>query len=181
LLGDFFLLAEEQARKAAIIYSGSSLREAAERVQPEVIERFVGLWNNRIEVAKAGGASGEIRAFSWWFFTSYFDDEWALKNLHAALKLTNGELELIMDSLDRLSGLAGKQPKMVVECLQMITNASPDYVELWTPDIVKTVKLAFASNDPAAHMATRSLIESLGVLGHLGFRTLLVEDPGVVS
>jgi hypothetical protein len=66
---------------------------------------------------------------------------------------------------------------MVVECVQMITNAAPDYVELWTPDIVKIVKLGFASNDPAAHVATRAFIDSLGVRGHLGFRTLLAEDP----
>jgi hypothetical protein len=181
LLGDFFLLAEERARRAAIIYSGSSLREAPEPVQPEVIERFVELWNNRLEAAKAGGASGEIRAFSWWFFTSYFDDEWALKSLHAGLKLTNGELELIMDSLGRLSELAGKYPTIVVECVQMITNASPDYVELWTPDIVKIVKIAFASNDPAAHVATRTLIDSLGIRGHLGFRTLLADHPTAVG
>ena len=146
-----------------------------------MIERFVELWNNRLEAAKAGGASGEIRAFSWWFFTSYFDDEWALKSLHAGLKLTNGELELIMDSLGRLSELAGKYPTIVVECVQMITNASPDYVELWTPDIVKIVKIAFASNDPAAHVVTRTLIDSLGIRGHLGFRTLLADHPTAVG
>ncbi len=177
LLSDFFLLAEERARRAAIIYSGQSLQEATEPIRPEVIERFVELWNNRLEAAKAGGASGEIRAFSWWFFTSYFDDEWALKSLHTGLGLTNGELELMMDSLGRLSELADKYPTMVVECVQMITDASPDFVELWTSDIVKVVKLAFGSDDSTAHMAARKLIDSLGVRGHLGFRTLLADDP----
>jgi hypothetical protein len=179
LLGDFFLLVEERARRAAIIYSGQSLQDATEPIKPEVIERFVELWNNRLEAAKAGGASGEIRAFSWWFFTSYFDDEWALKSLHAGLKITDGELELIMDSLGRLSKLASKYPTMVVECVQMITNASPDYVELWTSDIVTIIKLAFGSHNPTAHVAARKLIDSLGVRGHLGFRTLLAEDPSV--
>jgi hypothetical protein len=42
---------------------------------------------------------------------------------------------------------------------------------------VKIVKSALGSNDPAAHAVTRSLIEGLGVLGHLGLRTLLAEDP----
>jgi hypothetical protein len=177
LLGDFFLLAEERARRAAIIYSGQSLKDATEPIKPEVIERFVELWNNRLEAAKAGGASGEIQAFSWWFFTSYFDDEWALKSLHAGLKLTHGELELIMDSLGRLSKLASKHPTLVVECVQMITNASPDYVELWNSDIVTIIKLGFGSDDPTAHVAARKLIDSLGVRGHLGFRTLLAEDP----
>jgi hypothetical protein len=177
LLGDFFLLAEERARRGAIIYSGSSLRETTEPVRPEVIERFVELWNNRLDVAKLGGASGEIRAFSWWFFTNYFDDEWALTSLHAGLRLTNGELDVIMDSLSRLSELADKYPTMVTECVRMITNASPDYVEVWTSDIVKIVKLAFGSSDPTAHVAARVLIDSLGVRGHLGFRTLLAEDP----
>jgi hypothetical protein len=177
LLGDFFLFAEERTRRAAIIYSGTALREATEPVQPEVIERFVALWDHRLEAAKTGGASGELRAFSWWFFTRYFDDEWALKSLHAVLKLTNGALDVIMDSLGRLSELAGKYPAMVVECVQMITNASPDYVELWTPDIVKIVKLAFGSDDPSAHAATRALIDQLGIRGHLSFRTLLAEDP----
>jgi hypothetical protein len=179
LLGDFFLLAEERGRRAAVIYSGQSLQDATEPIKPEVIERFVELWNNRLEVAQAGGASGEIRAFSWWFFTGYFEDEWALKSLHAGLKLTNGELELIMDSLGRLSKLASKYPTMVVECVQMITNASPDHVGLWTSDIVTIIKLAFGSDDPPAHVAARELIDSLGVRGYLGFRTLLAEDPGV--
>jgi hypothetical protein len=164
---------------ATLFGRGQFLRHATEPMKPEVIERFVELWNNRLEAAKAGRASGEIRAFSWWFFTSYFDDEWALKSLHAGLKLTDGELELIMDSLGRLSKLAGKYPTMVVECVQMITNASPDYVELWTSDIVTMIKLAFGSHDPAAHVAGRKLIGSLGVRGHLGFRNLLAEDPSV--
>ena len=181
LLSDFFLMAEERGRKAAIIYSGQSLQDATEPIKPEVIERFVELWNNRLEAAKTGGASVEIRAFSWWFFSSYFDDEWALKSLHAGLKLTNGELDLIMDSLGRLSKLASKYPTMVVECIQMITTASPDHVDLWTSDIVTIIELAFASEDPLAHGAARTLIDSLGVRGHLRFRTLLAEDPGVGS
>ena len=182
MLSDFFLMAEERGRKAAIIYSGQSLQDATEPIKPEVIERFVELWNNRLEAAKTGGASVEIRAFSWWFFSSYFDDEWALKSLHAGLKLTNGELDLIMDSLGRLSKLASKYPTMVVECIQMITNASPDHVELldvrYRDDNRASLRIG---RSPRAHGAARTLIDSLGVRGHLRFRTLLAEDPGVGS
>ncbi len=81
-----------------------------------------------------------------------------------------------MDSLSRLSDLAGKYPTMVIECVQMITNTSQDYVEVWTSDIVEILKLAFASSDHTAPIAARALIDSLGIRGHLGFRTLLTED-----
>jgi 3-methyladenine DNA glycosylase/8-oxoguanine DNA glycosylase len=84
-----------------------------------------------------------------------------------------------MQSLDRLSKLASTYPTMVVECVQMITDASPEYVELWTSEIVTIIKLAFRSDDPLAHVAAQKLIDSLGVRGHLGFRTLLAEDPSV--
>jgi hypothetical protein len=110
----------------------------------------VELWDHRLEAAAAGGASGEMRAFSWWFFTRFFEDEWALKSLHAALKLSNGYLDLIMESLDRLSGLADQYPAMVVECTQMMLNASPDYVDLWTLDIIKILTSALRSHNVAA-------------------------------
>ena len=176
LLGDFFLFAEERGRRSAIIYSGRSLRDSTELVRPEVLQRFVELWDHRLKAAKAEGASGEISAFSWWFFTSYFDDEWALNSLHKGLKLTGGKLDLIMESLERLARVAEKYPATVVECVQMITNASPEYVELWTLDLVKILSTALKSNDSTAPSAARKLIDDLGVRGHLGFRNLLNGD-----
>jgi hypothetical protein len=177
LLSDFFLLADERGRRSAIIYVGRSLRETTDEVQVEIIQRLMELWDNRLEAAAAGGASGEMRAFSWWFFTRFFDDEWALKNLHAALKLSEGHLDLIMESLGRLAGLADKYPATVIECTQMIISASPDYVELWSPDIVKILKSALRSCDTVATIAARNLVEDLGIRGHLGYRNLLTIDP----
>jgi hypothetical protein len=135
------------------------------------------LWDNRLEAAEVGSASGEMRAFSWWFFTRFFDDEWALKSLHAALKLSSGHLDLIMDSLDRLAGLADKYPATVVECTQMITDASPGFVELWDPGIATILKSALRSRDSVARVAARKLIEDLGIRGNLRYRSLLAIDP----
>jgi hypothetical protein len=177
LLSDFFLLAGERGRRSAIIYVGRSLRETTDEVQDEIIQRLMALWDNRLEAAAAGGASGEMRAFSWWFFTRFFDDEWALKSLHAALKLSGGHLDLIMDSLSRLAGLADKYAATVVECTRMIIGASPDYVDLWSPDIVKILESALRSCDAVASIAARNLIEDLGIRGNLGYRSLLTIDP----
>jgi hypothetical protein len=181
LLSDFFLLADERGRRSAIIYVGRSLRETTDEVQDEIIQRLMALWDNRLEAAAAGGASGEMRAFSWWFFTRFFDDEWALKSLHAALKVSGGHLDLIMDSLGRLSSLADKYPATVVECTQMIVGASPDYVELWSPDIIRILELALRSSDIVAAAAARHLIEYLGIRGHLEFRNLLTIDPAATD
>jgi hypothetical protein len=155
LLSDFFLLADERGRRSSIIYVGRSLRETTDEVQDEIIQRLMALWDNRLEAAAAGGASGEMRAFSWWFFTRYFDDEWALKSLHAALRLSGGQLDLIMDSLDRLASLADKYPATVVECTQMIAGASPGFVELWDSSIVAILKSALRSQDSVARVAAR--------------------------
>lgn len=176
LLSDFFLLADERGRRSAIIYVGRSLRETTDEVQNETIQRLMALWDNRLEAAEVGGASGEMRAFSWWFFTRFFDDEWALKSLHAALKLSGGHLDLIMDSLSRLAGLADKYPVTVVECTRMIIGASPDYVDLWSPDIVKILESALRSCDAVASIAARNLIEDLGIRGDIGYRSLLTID-----
>jgi hypothetical protein len=177
LLSDFFLLADERGRRSAIIYVGRSLRETTDEVQDEIIQRLMALWDNRLEAAAAGGASGEMRAFSWWFFTRYFDDEWALKSLHAALRLSGGHLDLIMDSLDRLASLADKYPATVVECTQMIAGASPGFVELWDSSIVAILKSALRSRDSVARVAARKLIEDLGIRGNIGYRSLLTIDP----
>lgn len=177
LLSDFFLLAEERGRRSAIIYVGRSLRETTDEVQEEVIQRLMALWDNRLEAAAAGDASGEMRAFSWWFFTRYFDDGWALKSLHAALRLSGGHLDLIMDSLDRLASLTDRYPATVVECTQMIAGASPGFVELWDSSIVKILNSALRSRDSVARVAARKLIEDLGIRGNMGYRSLLAIDP----
>lgn len=177
LLSDFFLLADERGRRSAIIYVGRSLRETSGEVQDEVIQRLTALWDSRIGAATAGDASGEMRAFSWWFFTRYFDDEWALKSLHAALRLSGGHLDLIMDSLDRLASLADKYPAVVVQCTQMIAGASPGFVELWDSDIVTILKSALRSRDSVARVTARKLIEDLGIRGNFGYRSLLTIDP----
>jgi hypothetical protein len=156
---------------------GRSLRETTGEVEAEIIGRLVELWDNRLEAAAAGGASGEMRAFSWWFFTRFFEDEWALKSLQAALKLSEGHLDLIMDSLGRLSNLVDKYPGMVVECTQMILNASTDYVDLWTLDVIKILKSALRSSNAEARLAARNLIEDLGTKGKMEYRNLLNIDP----
>jgi hypothetical protein len=181
LLSDFFLHAEEKGRRGAIIYVGRSLREATDQVPAEVIQRLVELWDNRLEAAKRDGASGEMRAFSWWFFTGYFEDEWALKSLHAALKVTEGQLDIIMESLSRLADLVEIYPMMVVECTQLITNASPENVVMWTSDLVTILRSALRSSDLAAPPAARALIEDLGIRGHLGYRNLLTDDPSTLG
>jgi hypothetical protein len=177
LMSDFFLHAGERGRRAAIIYAGRSLRETTDKVPGDIIQRLLVLWENRLQAAKSGGASGELRAFSWWFFTDYFDDEWALKSLHTGLKLTGGQIDIIMDALGRLSRIAEQYPAMVVECLQMIATTSPEDVVMWTTDFVTILKLALQSTDPAAPIAARKLIEDLGIRGHLGYRNLLIRDP----
>jgi hypothetical protein len=177
LLSDFFLLADERGRRSAIIYVGRSLRETTDEVQDETIQRLMALWDNRLEAAEVGGASGEMRAFSWWFFTRFFDGEWALKSLHAALRLSGGHLDLIMDSLDRLASLADQYPATVVECTQMIASASPGFVELWDSSIVTILKSALRSRDSVARDAARKLIEDLGIRGNIGYRSLLTIDP----
>jgi hypothetical protein len=177
LMSDFFLHAGERGRRAAIIYAGRSLRETTDKVPGDIIQRLLVLWENRLQAAKSGGASGELRAFSWWFFTDYFDDEWAIKSLHAGLKLTGGQIDIIMDALGRLSRIAEQYPAMVVECLQMIATASPEDVVMWTTDFVTILKLALQSTDPASPIAARKLIEDLGIRGHLGYRNLLTRDP----
>jgi hypothetical protein len=134
-------------------------------VEPEIIERFVTLWENRVEAATAGGASDEMMAFSWWFFTKYFDDEWSLGNLHAALKLTGGQLDMIMTSLDRLSELAGKYPGLAIDCMQLIAAASPEYIELWTLDVITVIKAGLLSGDKLTREKSRHLIEELGTKG----------------
>jgi hypothetical protein len=181
LLSDFFLNAEERARWGAIVYVGQSLRETTDEVPVEVIQRLMELWDNRLEAAKASGALGELCAFSWWFFTNYFDDEWALRSLHLALKLNGGQLEMIMESLGRLSRLVEKYPVVVVDCTKMIIDASPEYVDLWTSDIVTILKSALRSTDAGAPIEARKLIEDLGIRGYLGYRNLLDIGPSALD
>jgi hypothetical protein len=58
----------------------------------------------------------------------------------------------------------------------MIIGASPDYVDLWSPDIVKILESALRSCDAVATIAARNLIEDLGIRGNLGYRSLLTID-----
>ncbi len=161
-----------------MIYVGRSLRETTDEVAPEILGRFVTLWKHRMDAAMVGGESGEMMAFIWWFFTKYFDDEWALGTLEAVLKLTTGNLDMIMTSLDRLSALASKSPGISINCMKMIADASPGYIELWTMDVIVIIKVGLSSGDDLVRKQARDLIESLGTKGHWEFRKLLDESTG---
>lgn len=62
--------------------------------------------------------------------------------IHKALGLTNGQMNLIMESFGRLSQLAAKCPAIAVECARMMADAAPEYVELWTTGFVTILSAA---------------------------------------
>jgi hypothetical protein len=113
-----------------------------------------------------------MAAFGWWFNSGYFDDSWALEHIYESLKLSSGNIEPKLGALERLSNLAERHPEIVIACTELIVSAEPVDLILWVDDLT-TILRAVLRSGTIASKAERSVINSLGVRGHLQYRNLL--------
>jgi len=116
-----------------------------------------------------------MAAFGWWFNSGRFEDHWALEHLYSSLKLSKGEMEPKLGTLQRLAKLASQYPELVISCTELIVHAELVDVILWVDDLTNILKVVLKSGGDASRTA-RSIIQTLGIRGHLQYRNLLASE-----
>jgi hypothetical protein len=153
---------------------GRSISNTKE-IPEELLRRLKMLWEYHLARAIDSRHVREMAAFGWWFNSGYFDDDWALEHLLKSLQLSNGEMEPKLGTLQRLAKLAEKYPEIVIACTELIVNAELVDVILWVDDLMTILSTVLKSGTGASKIA-RNIIQTLGVRGHLQYRSLLATD-----
>jgi hypothetical protein len=82
LLVRFWLKASPQVRRSALETIGRWLHAKHQEFDTALLERLIGLWNSRFSIVKQNQniieRSMELEAFSLWFGSGKFSDEWAI-------------------------------------------------------------------------------------------------------
>jgi hypothetical protein len=156
---------------------GTDFRQLKGDVDQEIIMRFVGLWEHRLEVAQQDPANhvGEMAAFGDWFVCHKFDPSWALTQLQSALAISR-RVDMDREVLEILAESSTERPVSCMKCLDEIIRGERDpWILSVSHDSVKDIlKSALNSGDAATSASANDLINYLVSQGYMkGFRELL--------
>jgi hypothetical protein len=124
LLDAFYLRAPDAVRSQAHRWLGGLLANKDTTLESGPLGRLQALWVARVATAKDASDSkpfvGELAAFSGWFGSRQFDDEWVLQRFRETLAVTS-----LIDSahgvMTRLARVARIDPLGALECLDRIS------------------------------------------------------------
>jgi len=174
LLDRFYKLASDRLLGRTVMYIGRSISNTKD-VPEEIMRRLKSLWEYHMLRSPSPTQIREMAAFGWWFNSGHFEDHWALEHLYSSLKLSKGEMEPKLGTLQRLAKLASQYPELVISCTEIIVHAELVDVILWVDDLTNILKVVLKSGGDASRTA-RSIIQTLGIRGHLQYRNLLASE-----
>ena len=141
-----------------------------------MIERLKKLWGLRLAAAQTSPAAhhAELSAFSWWFTSGKFDDEWALNQLCNVLRLI-GTIQHYLMVPERLAEVASNHPSLAVECLRLMIEGEKEgwHIHRWRDAPRRILQVAKQSGDAAVREAVDDVVNRLGARGLFEFRDLL--------
>jgi hypothetical protein len=176
LLTSFFEKASPALRAQTLGDVGWHLgQEEAGELDPGVRDRFIKLWEHRLNIAlqKPHAFEEEMGAFGWWFASGKFPDDWSMSQL---LKVLENFREIHHDYavVKRLKELALKYPYEAVRALGIIFEEDKDgwAIHGWEDAPQAIVKEALKADEKSRKEAER-VINLLVDRGHRHFRNLL--------
>ena len=167
----FFRKADDTLLGHTVTYVGRSVSNSKE-IPEEIQRRLQQLWDYHLSRAVDTSRVREMASFGWWFNSGHFEDSWALEHLLESLQLSNGSIEPKLGTLQRLAKLAARYPDIVIRCTGLIVNAEHMDVILWVDDLTTIFRVVLKSGTQSARVADK-IIQTLGVRGHLQYRSLL--------
>lgn len=161
----------------AIKFIGRGLYKPQTDVLPLILQRLKILWENRLKVVSQSSDSNlysELIPFGWWFISAKFDDEWAIAQLHAVIKIA-GKIEPDYMVVERIAKLVTQMPEEVMKCFELMVNSdSSDWgIYSWRNSAKDVLRQALKTE---AASRAESVINYLGSKGYLEFRGLLQTD-----
>lgn len=171
LVALFFSTADIALRREALSHLGWLVFRSEEQPPLDVLDRLQSLWEWRERRAEETGDDSELGAFSWWFMSPHFSQEWSVPHLARAAGAT-GRLEIPVQVAARLSAIAARHPTASLAVLDVLTNADPgDWrtyaVAEHAPQILA---VGLRSKDAPMQQRARQLLDRLGRQGHLALK-----------
>lgn len=180
LLDQYWAKADAKLRRRVLTYVGRSLRDwppaHLDPSMPPVIERLKLLWAfvvSRVGEAENDDQGSELSAFTWWFASGQFDDDWAFDQLDLVLQkasLLNGAHLVV----ERLVQTVDREPLRSVRALDKLVQSDRDgwRIIAWKDSTRKILEKALESKDTETRRACVALANRLVSKGYLEFRDL---------
>jgi len=172
LVALFFSTADLLLRREALSHLGWLVFRSEERPSPEVLDRLQSLWDWRERRAEETGDDGELGAFSWWFLSPHFSEEWSVPHLVRAAS-ASGQLEMPVQVAARLSAIAARHPTASLAVLDVLTNADPGNWQTSTIAVQHASRIlatGLRSEDATVQQRARRLLDRLGRQGHFALK-----------
>jgi hypothetical protein len=181
LLEEYWAKADVNVRRQVLGHVGRSLRDwlpaALDPGIPPAIERLKLFW--AFVVSRAGrpdhdSEGNELSAFTWWFASGQFDDDWAFDELELVLQKTS-----LLDGahllVERLVETVEREPLRSVRALDKLVQSDREgwRIRGWKGEARQVLEKAMKSGDSQTRRACVALANRLVAKGHLEFRALV--------
>jgi len=176
ILTIFYRRADDRLRGEAIEFIGRSLKNTGGPLEANILQKVTSLWEWRLGQAQKAPSDHqkEIVNFGWWFGSGKLDQQWAMQNLIAVLRLAES-VEADFQVMERLAELASGLTQEVLECVRMMIDGDKQGWDIpgWEKELRHILGVAMSSPIPEVRVAAAAIINRLGERGYLNFRGLL--------
>jgi hypothetical protein len=174
LMDKFFSKAPISARATAInfigreIFNDRNLKENKDKIDLRKIKLIL---NERLKEKNIE----ELKEFGWWFINSPFDKSWNIEKLYEIFKVTKGEIEGVVEIIEKLKEYVNVDALHVSECLFLILEGENNYWDVYyKKETYKEIILTlFQSKNVRVRKTLEEIINRLVEKGFLEFRGLL--------
>lgn len=170
ILAAYVRSASSSARHRALEALGRWLHGNDPNEESEHLHRIQALWEWWRGVVTTTSDARDLAAFGWWFSGKGLPPEWALSELGAAMKGTDGALDWDHAVAERLSELAAHFPDVVTQRLREFIDSADEWR---VPRCHKGIRATLSSLQNTGEAdAARSIASRLVARGYAQFRDL---------
>ena len=180
LLERWFERADDDLAGDVMEFLGRALRNTAEDIEPQVLERIRDLWGSRLDAIAGQPESheNEANAFALTFASAKFDNQWSLEALNVTLRPGGGRW-FGRDVIGRLAEIATTKPAEATRfTLKMLEDAANDWDHFSWRDPVRDVLAATSDAVDQETLNNRTaIIDHYIKHGDLDFRAFVPTQP----
>ncbi len=168
LVMSFFDVADIALRRESLSRLGWMLSHSGTELPNDVLERWRVFWEWREQVVENSESADELGAFSWWFMSEAFPEEWSISRLVNAVR-SGAQLEMPGQVVEKFSVFAGNFPESALTILNSLTQREPSDWQTYSviQNCPPILAAALSSSDVAIRESARRTLDRLGRLGHL--------------
>ncbi|MFH0984317.1 MAG: hypothetical protein V1882_02150 [Candidatus Omnitrophota bacterium] len=178
---EFWGKAPPKLRSKALSYIGRSFETTKEPVPPDISQRIIKLWEERLRTAQEAPNKEpylkELASFAWWFICEKFEIQWAFDQLLSVLRITP-HIDVAHQVVKEMIPLTEKWP---LDCLRVLSFLATDEqdpwaIQMWKEEAKEVLRIALRLQKTEVTALAKNVIDELGRRGNLDFGELLNEE-----